>query len=153
MKDEKYKPHIPFKSRNLEQIIALKDLDIKVKKGEFAVIIGATGSGKTTLLNAMIGELIHMPDQMIKEVGDYDRPICDGEMRYLEDALLRTDLTGHSPITTYGTTGFCEQQAWIQNGKLRENVLFGADFDKKQYVETVMACQLQPDLAIMPAGD
>ena len=74
-------------------------------------------------------------------------------MRYLEDALLRTDLTGNSPITTYGSTGFCEQQAWIQNGKLRENVLFGSEFDKKQYVETIMACQLEPDLAIMPAGD
>ena len=46
---------------------------------------------------------------MIKEVGDPSRLIADGEMRYLEDALLHTDLTGHSPITTYGTTGFCEQ--------------------------------------------
>jgi ABC-type polysaccharide/polyol phosphate transport system ATPase subunit len=61
-KDEKWKPHIPFKSRNLEQIISLKDMDIKIKKGDFAVIIGETGSGKTTLLNAMIGELIHLPD-------------------------------------------------------------------------------------------
>ena len=153
MKDEKYKPKIPLKSRNLEQIINLKEIDIKVKKGDFTVIVGATGSGKSTLLNAMIGELIYLPDQAIKEIGDKSRPIAEGEMRYLEDALLHTDLTGYSPITTYGTAGFCEQQAWIQNGKLRENVLFGSEFDKKQYVETMMACQLEPDLAIMPAGD
>ena len=62
MKDDKYKPPIPFKDRTLEQIISLKDLDINVKKGSFTVIIGATGSGKSTLLNAMIGELIYMPD-------------------------------------------------------------------------------------------
>lgn len=62
MKDEKYKPPIPYKDRSLETIISLKDLDIKIKKGSFTVIVGATGSGKSTLLNAMIGELIYMPE-------------------------------------------------------------------------------------------
>ena len=52
-----------------------------------------------------------------------------------------------------GTTGFCEQQVWIQNGKFRENILFGSEFDKRKYVETISACQLESDLAIMPAGD
>ena len=144
---------LPLKERTLESIINLKDIDIDVKKGQFVVIIGETGAGKTTLLNSMIGELIYMPDQVIKEVGDLKRDIKEGELRYLEDALLSTDLTGKSPVKVTGSTGYCEQQAWIQNGKLRENVLFGSDFDKKRYVETIMACQLEPDLAIMPAGD
>lgn len=153
MLDDKYKPKITYKDRNLKQIVSLKDLDINIKKGSFTVIIGATGSGKSTLLNAMIGELIHMPDQAIKEIGDWSRPIKDGEQRYLEDALLATNLTGNSPITIHGTTSYCEQQPWIQNGKLKDNVLFGTAYEKRRYVETIMACQLEPDLAIMPAGD
>ena len=32
-------------------------------------------------------------------------------------------------------------------------MLFGSSYDKKRYVETILACQLEPDLAIMPAGD
>ena len=36
---------------------------------------------------------------------------------------------------------------------LRDNVLFGTEFDKKKYVETMLACQLEPDLKEMPAGD
>ena len=32
-------------------------------------------------------------------------------------------------------------------------MLFGLEFEKKRYVETIMACQLEADLAIMPAGD
>ena len=36
---------------------------------------------------------------------------------------------------------------------LRDNVLFGKEFDKRKYVETMMACQLESDLSIMPAGD
>ena len=153
MPEKKVHYQIPLKDRTMNQIINLKDIDISVKKGSFTVIIGETGSGKTSLLNAMIGELIHLPDQAVKEIGALDRPIKDGELRYLEDALLSTDLTKSSPISLHGTTGFCEQQAWIQNGKLRDNVLFGGEFNQRQYVETIMACQLEPDLAIMPAGD
>ena len=36
---------------------------------------------------------------------------------------------------------------------LRDNVLFGKEFDKRKYVATMLACQLESDLAIMPAGD
>ena len=101
----------------------------------------------------MIGELIHIPAQIIEEVGDSKRLIKDGELRYLEDTLLAADFTSKSPVQIYGSTGYCEQQAWIQNGKLRENILFGSDFDKKRYVETIIACQLEPDIGIMPIGD
>ena len=43
-------------------MMSLKDLDINIKKGSFTVIIGATGSGKSTLLNAMLGELMYLPE-------------------------------------------------------------------------------------------
>lgn len=153
MPENKQKYKIPIKERTLNDIISLRNLDIKIKKGSFTVIIGECGSGKTSLLNAMIGEMIHLPKQAIAEVGDYSRKIAEGELRYLEDALLHTDLTKNSPVKVNGTTSYCEQQAWIQNGKLRENILFGSEFDKRKYVDTVMACQLEPDLAIMPSGD
>ena len=82
---------------------------MEIKKGSFTVVIGECGSGKTSLLNAMIGEMIHLPKQAIKEVGDYSRKICEGELRYLEDSLLHTNLSGNSPITVAGTTSYCEQ--------------------------------------------
>jgi len=81
--ENKTKFEIPLKERTLDEIINLKDLDIKVKKGSFVVIIGETGSGKTSLLNAMIGEMIHLPDQAAKEVGDSTRRLKKGEMQYL----------------------------------------------------------------------
>ena len=81
--ENKTKFEIPLKERTLDEIINLKDLDIKVKKGSFVVIIGETGSGKTSLLNAMIGEMIHLPDQAAKEVGDSTRGLKKGEMQYL----------------------------------------------------------------------
>ena len=61
----------------------------------------------------MIGEMIHLPDQQVAEIGDWKRLIKEGEQRYLEDTLLHTDLTANSPIKIAGTTGYCEQQPWI----------------------------------------
>ena len=39
--------------------MTLKNLEIKIKKGEFVCIIGDVGAGKSSLLNAIIGELVY----------------------------------------------------------------------------------------------
>ncbi|MHA1650384.1 MAG: ABC transporter ATP-binding protein [Candidatus Helarchaeota archaeon] len=41
--------------RGSEIIIAVRDINLKIKKGEFFVIIGPSGSGKSTLLNVLSG--------------------------------------------------------------------------------------------------
>ena len=101
---------VPYKERTLNQIISLKDLKVEIKKGSFVVIVGETGSGKSTLLNAMIGELIHLPKSVITDISsDYAKLLTDGELHYLEDRLLKTDLIGASPVCVCGSTSYCEQ--------------------------------------------
>ena len=58
-----------------------------------------------------------------------------------------------SPIKIAGKVAYVEQQAWIQNLTVRDNILFGHDFDKRRYVQTVKGCQLETDLHMMVAGD
>jgi ATP-binding cassette subfamily C (CFTR/MRP) protein 1 len=48
---------------------------------------------------------------------------------------------------------FCPQYAWIQNASVRENIIFGKEFDQKWYDEVVDACALRADLDMLPAGD
>jgi ABC-type bacteriocin/lantibiotic exporter with double-glycine peptidase domain len=36
---------------------------------------------------------------------------------------------------------------------IRNNILFGREFDKALYLNTIKSCQLERDLKILPAGD
>ncbi|KAI9809799.1 MAG: hypothetical protein M1825_000232 [Sarcosagium campestre] len=48
---------------------------------------------------------------------------------------------------------FCPQYAWIQNTTVRENILFGKDYDRSFYSKVIDSCALQPDLDMLPNGD
>ena len=56
-------------------------------------------------------------------------------------------------ITMGATRAFCPQYAWIQNTSVKENILFGKDYDRRWYESVVDACALLPDLEMLPNGD
>ncbi|KAL4888888.1 P-loop containing nucleoside triphosphate hydrolase protein [Aspergillus ambiguus] len=65
-----------------------------------------------------------------------------GEMRLTEGCARRST-----------TRAFCSQYAWIQNTSVRNNILFGKDYDKTWYEQVIDACALKPDLENLPDGD
>ncbi|KAF2361957.1 ABC transporter-like [Trinorchestia longiramus] len=56
-------------------------------------------------------------------------------------------------VNVQGRIAYVPQQAWIQNCTLRDNILFGAEFNEKTYEKVLDACALLPDLSILPGGD
>ena len=50
---------------------------MSVQRGEFICIIGDVGAGKSSLLNAIIGDLIYIPDDKIDEIGGLDTDTAD----------------------------------------------------------------------------
>jgi putative tryptophan/tyrosine transport system ATP-binding protein len=44
-----------FNKGEVNEVTALQNLNLQIKKGEYVVLIGANGSGKTTLLNILSG--------------------------------------------------------------------------------------------------
>ncbi|KAK0642289.1 ABC transporter C family member 10 [Lasiodiplodia hormozganensis] len=51
------------------------------------------------------------------------------------------------------TRAFCPQYAWIQNATVRENIIFGREFDQEWYDRVVDACALRADFDMLPNGD
>uniref|UniRef100_A0A670YD93 ATP binding cassette subfamily C member 10 n=1 Tax=Pseudonaja textilis TaxID=8673 RepID=A0A670YD93_PSETE len=49
--------------------------------------------------------------------------------------------------------GLAAQEPWIQFTSIRENILFGKEYDAQFYQQVIDACALSDDLNILPAGD
>ncbi len=50
--------HKKFNAGSINEVYALKNINLNVHKGDFLTIIGTNGSGKSTLLNAIAGSFI-----------------------------------------------------------------------------------------------
>lgn len=46
-------------------------------------------------------------------------------------------------IVVRGKIGYASQQAWIYNGTLQQNILFGSNYEEGRYFEVIKACALQ----------
>jgi ATP-binding cassette subfamily C (CFTR/MRP) protein 1 len=61
-------------------------------------------------------------------------------------ALLGEMNKVHGHVSVSGTIAYVPQTAWIMNTTLRENILFGREFDKNLYDRVIEACALRQDL-------
>ncbi|EDV27235.1 uncharacterized protein TRIADDRAFT_22762, partial [Trichoplax adhaerens] len=52
-----------------------------------------------------------------------------------------------------GNIGYVSQQAWIISDTLRNNILFGQEYDDEKYNQVINACALRKDLELLPNGD
>ncbi|CAF1661650.1 unnamed protein product, partial [Didymodactylos carnosus] len=52
-----------------------------------------------------------------------------------------------------GRIAYVPQQAWIMNSTLKENILFGKDFNHQEYMQVLDSCALKQDLDMLPEGD
>ncbi|CAA7408092.1 unnamed protein product [Spirodela intermedia] len=65
-----------------------------------------------------------------------------GEMR-----LLRGSISSHGTIT------YVPQVPWIMSGSVRNNILFGEEYDSRRYADVLHACALDIDISKMVGGD
>ncbi|XP_018432035.1 PREDICTED: multidrug resistance-associated protein 5 isoform X1 [Nanorana parkeri] len=56
-------------------------------------------------------------------------------------------------IAVNGSFAYVAQQAWILNATLRDNILFGKEYEEERYNNVLSVCCLRPDLAILPNSD
>ena len=108
---------------DIEIIELLKEISLKVEKGDLIGIVGGVGSGKTCLLNAILSNLDVLNNSLGKK------------------------------IKINGSIAYVPQKAWILNDTVRNNIVFKRNFDEEKYKRVVNICQLNPDFELFKSGD
>ncbi|KAF9298774.1 hypothetical protein BGZ88_004679 [Linnemannia elongata] len=115
-----------------EERFKLKNLSVDFPVGKLSVIVGPTGSGKSAMLLALLGELDRLE-------GNHFMPRLDYEHR-----------ASHAEGSGIA---YVAQTAWLQNTTIRNNILFGREFDQERYDAVVEGCALLTDFEILESGD
>ena len=87
------------------------------------------------------GELV----LVIGAVGSGKSTLLCGLLGEVEQTAGRTSIGGK--------LSYVPQTAFIINASLRQNVVFGQQFDGKRYAACLKACALDSDIALLPNGD
>ncbi|GAB4815546.1 hypothetical protein N2152v2_002592 [Parachlorella kessleri] len=68
-------------------------------------------------------------------------------------AILGEMVAVKGSVQARGRVALTQQDPWIENASLRENILMGSPLDPPRYQRVLDACALVPDLEMLPAGD
>jgi ATP-binding cassette, subfamily C (CFTR/MRP), member 4 len=99
----------------------LHDVALTARAGSLTVVVGPVGSGKSTLLHTLLGNCA------------FGRDAASGAA--LPYVLRRP-----------ASVAYVSQEAWIRDGTVRDNIVFGRDFDEARYRDVLYACSLEDDL-------
>jgi ABC-type transport system involved in cytochrome bd biosynthesis fused ATPase/permease subunit len=102
-------------------------------------IIGDVGSGKSSLLNAIIGDLQYLDPEFME---DYkDNKIGEEEViAKIKEETNKKIAASESPIVINDSVAYVQQNPWIQNKTIRDNILFGLPYEEEKYKETIKIC-------------
>ncbi|KAL2609529.1 hypothetical protein R1flu_028102 [Riccia fluitans] len=131
-----------LKENSVERIPRTEDVAICVEGGTFK------WSDELAVPNVLDINLHVAPGSLVAVVGK----VGAGKSSLL-NALLGEMLKISGTVQLSGTTAYVAQQAWIQNGTIEENILFGRAMSKPLYEKVIRACALTTDLAQMEFGD
>ncbi|KAG5875254.1 hypothetical protein JTB14_011933 [Gonioctena quinquepunctata] len=79
-------------------------------------------------------------------------PVGSGKSSLLQTILGELEVTSGS-IDVNGSISYASQEAWVFAATVRQNITFGAEYDKTRYNEVVRACALEKDFIQFPNGD
>ena len=69
-KDKKPEDTDERENKTVSNYMALRNLNLSIMKGEFVCIIGDVGSGKSSLLSTLIGDMLHLPSDLLQFLGN-----------------------------------------------------------------------------------
>ena len=56
-------------------------------------------------------------------------------------------------IEIAGTLGYSSQDPWVFSGTVKDNILFGREFDEEWFNQILEECCLKEDISLLPHSD
>ncbi|KAK4161185.1 P-loop containing nucleoside triphosphate hydrolase protein [Cladorrhinum sp. PSN259] len=116
----------------------LRNLNLSFPQAQLSVITGKSGAGKSLMLAAILGEADVLG-------GGIFVPKAPSE-RY-DDRATKANWIIPNEIA------YVAQIPWMENGTIKENILFGLPYDHQRYKKTIDVCALTQDLALLTDGE
>lgn len=99
--------------------------NLSIPRNALVCVVGAVGSGKSSLVSALI------KDMKLDGAIDQATPVV---------------------MDVRGRVAYCPQLAWIQNASIKDNILFGKDYDPERFDKVIQACAMTKDLEMLSDG-
>jgi len=109
-------------------IHTLRDLNLNIRQGQLVAIVGSVGCGKSSFLSAVLGEM-HLRSGEVH----LSKKIVNGEEQSMSIA-------------------YTDQRPWIVNATVRDNIIFGKEYNEEQFNRAIFAACLVDDIKILPGG-
>ncbi|XP_052831215.1 multidrug resistance-associated protein 1 [Octopus bimaculoides] len=132
----------PDLSSNYVKYVTRSDFAIAVKDGTFSWNVENEDSFILKDINIEI-----KPGQLLSVVGI----VGSGKSSLISTILGEMEKLKGS-VEIQGSVAFVPQEAWIQNDTLKNNILFGKEYDQPLYDRVIEACALLADIALLPDG-
>ena len=152
--------------------VTLKNINLEIKKGEFVAVVGEIGSGKSSLISSIIGYMLHIDKDIVRLYDNHQKSsynisnygsnaslnskdiISPSDSNFVDKLnVLLKESKSEPDMKVTGTISLIEQNPWILNQTIRDNITFGKRLIPEKYNETIEICQLVRDLEILPGGD
>ncbi|XP_021258943.1 multidrug resistance-associated protein 1-like isoform X1 [Numida meleagris] len=126
-----------------------EDVDTNYNGNHAVELIGASFCWEKNGLPVLKNLSVSIPEgSLVAVVGQ----VGSGKSSFLS-ALLGEMEKLEGTVHRRGSVAYFAQQAWIQNGSLQENILFGTNLNRSYYELVLESCALLPDLEQLPNGD
>ncbi|XP_038064939.1 multidrug resistance-associated protein 4-like [Patiria miniata] len=126
------------------------ELDTEKEDGARIVVENMHGSWNKDIRNTVLQDVTFriQPGELLAVIG----PVGCGK------SSLLMSLLGEMPTVSgvnvlNGRVGYTAQQPWILSGSLRDNILFGNEYQPAKYQRIITQCALTRDIELLPEGD